>query len=459
MGAAVAHGPIFHYRRLFNWIFIIFIWTGIVSALKPSPYDFLALIVIPLWFIGGFRIHRAVVFILVLWCIFEIAGFAALMPYWDEADPRLFQLQSLYLFVTVVFFTLFFSERTIERAELCLKAYTVSSVFCALLGIASYFNVGGIGLLWSLDEGRAASTFDDPNLYGSYLTLAAVNVLYALLLGTTKRTLLSTVMLAILIVGIFVSYSRGSWGALVISSLLMGIAAYSTAGSHRRRRIALMSAVSVGIIGLSLFALLSQPAVRKFFLERAALAQTYDEGATGRFGNQIRALPMLLERPEGFGPLRFRDFFHLEPHNSYIGAFANDGWIGGFTWIIITVSTCFVGFRLMFVLSPYRRLAQIYWPALFSWLLQGLQIDIDHWRQLLLCFGVIWGMEAARVRWLSHKTRAVATPPLQSESELCPAGPMHLWRSPRSQEGSASWRPQLRHIASQIRIWRHRPIS
>ncbi len=419
----VSHGPILHYRRLFDWIFVVFICSGIISALKPSPYDFLALIVAPLWFIGGFRIHRSVIFILMLWCIFEVAGFAALMPYWDEADPRLYQLQSLYLFFTVVFFTLFFSERTIERAELCIKAYTVSSIFCAMIGIASYFNVGGIGLLWSADEGRAASTFDDPNLYGSYLTLAAVYILYTLLLGTTKRTALSAVMLAILIVGIFVSYSRGSWGALVVASLLMGIAAYSTAGTRQRHRIAVMSGVAVGVAGLSLFALLSQPAVRTFFFERAALAQAYDEGTTGRFGNQIRSIPMLLDRPAGFGPLRFRDFFGLEPHNSYIGAFANDGWIGGFTWIIITMSTCFVGFRLMFARSPYRSLAQIYWPVLFSWLLQGLQIDIDHWRQLFLGFGVIWGMEAARVRWLSRQPRTAS--PSESDRKLCPAGPMH----------------------------------
>lgn len=424
VAGAISHGPILHYRRLFTWVFVIFICSGIVSALKPSPYDFLSLLVIPLWFVGGFKIYRGVAFILVLWCIFEIAGFAALMPYWNEADPRLFQMQSLYLFFTVIFFTLFFSERTIERAELCLKAYTVSSVFCALLGIVSYFNVGGIGLLWSRDQGRAASTFDDPNLYGSYLILAAVYILHNLLLGTTKRTLLSTVMLAILLVGIFVSYSRGSWGALIISSLVMGIVVYLTAGSHMRRRIALMSGVTIGIAALALFGLLSQPEVRTFFFERAAVAQTYDEGATGRFGNQIRSLPMLLERPAGFGPLRFRDFFQLEPHNSYIGAFANDGWIGGFTWIIITLSTCFIGFRLVFVKSPYRRLAQIYWPVLFSWLLQGLQIDIDHWRQLFLCFGAIWGMEAARLHWLARQKRVAPAASLQNESELCSAGPM-----------------------------------
>jgi uncharacterized membrane protein YgdD (TMEM256/DUF423 family) len=39
----------------------------------------------------------------------------------------LYQFQSLYLYVTAVFFSIFFSERTHERAELCLKAYAVGA--------------------------------------------------------------------------------------------------------------------------------------------------------------------------------------------------------------------------------------------------------------------------------------------------------------------------------------------
>lgn len=424
--ATSRHGLVLHYRRLVNGLFALFVFSGMISALKPSPYDFLSLLVMPLWFLGGFRIHRGTIFILVLWCIFEIAGFAALMPYWDEGNPRIYQFQSLYLFVTVVFFTLFFGERTIERAELCLKAYTFGAVLSAMLGIMSYFDIGGIGTLWSRDQGRTAGTFDDPNLFGSYLILAAVYLLQILLLGTSKRVVLTTVSYLLLIVAIFLSYSRGSWGALIGASLIMGLTGYLTAGSRgTRRRIALMSAVAVGIGVVVVFALLARPETRSFFLERATIAKDYDEGVTGRFGNQIRSIPMLLDRPEGFGPLRFRDFFHLEPHNSYIGAFANDGWIGGFAWIIIVVSSWFVGFRLMLVRSPYQRLAQIFFPTLLAWLLQGFQIDIDHWRQLFLCFGAVWGIEAARLRWIEQQRHEEHITTMQIKDETCPAGHMH----------------------------------
>jgi hypothetical protein len=82
------------------------------------------------------------------------------------------------------------------------------------------------------------------------------------------------------------------------------------------------------------------------FEDRAQLTKDYDEGVTGRFGNQLRSIPMLIERPNGFGPLRFRLFFGLEPHNSYIGGFANGGWLGGFSFLFLVLATTYVGFRL-----------------------------------------------------------------------------------------------------------------
>ena len=113
----------------------------------------------------------------------------------------------------------------------------------------------------------------------------------------------------------------------------------------------------------------------------------------------------------------FTQYFDIEPHNSYIGGFANDGWIGGFCWIFIVLSTTFVGFRLIFVQSPYQRLAQVAWPALFVLFLQGFQIDIDHWRQVFLLCGMIWGFEAARIRWREREQRVVEQPSPLKASE------------------------------------------
>lgn len=388
------------YSAVLHAFFATLVFCGMISLIEPSPYDFLSIPTMLLFLFSGFRVHRAVLPIIGLWIVFEAAGFAALMPYWDQHDPRVYQLQSLYLVVTTLFFTLFFSENTLARTTLCLKAYTAGAFVSALLGFIGYLNIAGLGPALTTYEGRVSGSFKDPNVFGSYLILSATYLLQRTLLGGERHPFLVLAGLVVQLVGIFVSFSRGSWGATLFAFALMTLSVYATA-EHRnlRIRITRMMLLILTLATIVFGTLLSMKNVRDFFLQRAALTQDYDRGVTGRFGNQVRSLPMLLERPEGFGPLRFRVYFQLEPHNSYIGGFANDGWIGGFTWLGIVATSAFVGLRLMFKPSPYRRTAQVFVPALLALLAQGFQIDVDHWRELFLLFGAVWGMEAARQRW------------------------------------------------------------
>jgi hypothetical protein len=180
------------------------------------------------------------------------------------------------------------------------------------------------------------------------------------------------------------------------------MAAFSilTADSRAMRlRIAFSAAAVAAAVSVGLFAALSDDSVREYFMKRAAATQDYDEGPTGRFGNQLRSIPMLLERPNGFGPLRFRRIFGIEPHNSYVNAFASNGWLGGFAFIGLALTTAFVGFRLCLTRSPYMRQGQLIWPAMFVFFLQAFQIDIDHWRYFFIYLGAVWGLEVGRRKW------------------------------------------------------------
>jgi O-antigen ligase len=104
---------------------------------------------------------------------------------------------------------------------------------------------------------------------------------------------------------------------------------------------------------------------------------------------------MLLDDPNGFGPLRFRWIFNqADPHNVYVNAFASYGWLGGIAWIGLMVATCYVGWRLVFRRSPLQQHAIALWSVLFVLILQGMQIDTDHWRHLYLMLGLIWGLAA-----------------------------------------------------------------
>ncbi len=81
-----------------------------------------------------------------------------------------------------------------------------------------------------------------------------------------------------------------------------------------------------------------------------------------------------------------------------------------------------MGFRVAWTPSPFRRAAQVYWPSLLVFLLQGFQIDIDHWRHVFLMLGAVWGIETARVRWLeAGASSSPARPGARPRAEPGPA--------------------------------------
>jgi hypothetical protein len=388
------------------------------TFLRPSPYDFIAIPAMALWLALGIRLHRAVVPFLGLLLIYHLGLLIALVPYLDEPNPIEWSYQSAYLMCTAIFFAMFAGEDTTRRVAFVLKAYVASCVVAAVAGIVSYFDLLGEGVLFKMD-GRAAGVFEDPNVLGSFLVPGTVYLMSNLVRGAARSRLLTFAGLALLLAGIFFSFSRGSWAATVVANATMLVLSYRTSASlWLRRRIVKLAVLSLLTLGLGLAAALSFEGIAERFEDRAQVTKDYDEGVTGRFGNQLRGMPMLLERPNGFGPLRWRLTFGLEPHNSYIGGFANGGWLGGFAFLGLVLTTAFVGFRLCLAPSPFQRLAQIVWPSLLVFFLQALQIDVDHWRHVSVLLGMVWGLEAARVAW-GARTRATKLP-LRSAPRFLP---------------------------------------
>ncbi|MCE4223705.1 O-antigen ligase family protein [Methylobacterium sp. C25] len=393
-------------RGLAKVMLAAFIFFACFAFSETSPYDLIALPTMALWLALGIRLHRGVMPLVGLLLLYLVAIGTSLMPYLAEPFPVTWTIQLIYLVLTSIIFAMIFSDNTESRMELALKAYTVSCVFSAFLGLIGYLQILGIeDLFYKYD--RASGTFQDPNVFGSFLTLGALYLMHGLLTGTTRRPVVSFAALLVILAGIFLSFSRGSWGGTVVATGLMILSVYRTSASPRlRRRIVALSLVTLAIGVVAVIGLLSIDQVHKMFEARAAVTQDYDEGETGRFGNQIRGIGMLLEMPFGMGPMHWRLIFKLEPHNSYIGSFANGGWLGGATFIVLVVATAFVGFRLMSRDTPFRAHAQIVWPALMMFFLQAMQIDIEKWRHVYMMLGMVWGLEAARLQWLSRRHRA-----------------------------------------------------
>jgi len=390
------------YQRLLNLVFWICSFSGSIVFIEPSPYDFLILLTIAVWFLGGFSIHRGVLPFVVLLGLWVFGGYVSLIPYWHETDPRDFMAHTLFIATTGVFYALFFAENTKQRIAIGLNGYAASCVLAAVIAIVTWLGTFGSGDEWVRD-GRAMLPFKDPNVLGSYLVLGILYFVQRILLGRVRGTFMlgfTLACLALCSIALFLSFSRGSWLAGVISLALLTLMTFLTANTAAmRQRVAICSVLVALAAVLGILIILSNSQIREFFFLRATVAQDYDSGTTGRFGNQLRSIPMLLDLPNGFGPLRFRLTFGLEPHNAFINAFASNGWLGGFAFIGMVLTTAYVGFRGCFTYSPYAREMQIVWCATFVFFLQALQIDIDHWRFFYITLGAVWAIEAARVRW------------------------------------------------------------
>ncbi len=391
------------------------LWMAIsiscVEDIKPAPYDFLLVLMMPIWLFTRFTIQRVLVLFLGLLLMRQFLEMFALLPYVTEHDSFQYTYYSTVVFSFAAFAALFFANNTHERINIFLKAYFIACCITSLAAVLGYFNIAGLAAYFQREGQRAAGTFNDPNVMGSFCVLGALYGLQVVLRSKPGRALILFPFLLLICAGILLSFSRGSWGALVMTSLLMGTLTYVTSTSRKaRRRVALTFTVILAVAGVSLLLLLLSPGFSQFFFERAQLLHSYDTGATGRFGNQMRSLKHLFALPWGYGPLRFRIIYGLEPHESYIGAFANSGWLAGFVFIALSLSTNFIGLRLALKPSPYQRYAQVIWPATLAHFVQAFQIDIDHWPFFSLAMGALWGLEAARQSWLA-RTRAPAAHP------------------------------------------------
>ena len=395
---------------------------GSVSFFEPSPYEIVFLALLPTVLLGHLVITRVTLAFFFIVGIFLAAEMLSLMPYLADrpapaedgvgATATVYTLQTLYLFGSAIMFAIVFTRNTKPRLRLALTAYTISSVFAAAWAAAGYFSLPGFHDT-ALIVNRIAGPFKDPNVLGSYSVLGVLCLMQTVVVSSSRgRRLLSIFALAFTIFGgVFLPLSRGAWGAMVFATAYFGVVTYYTADDRKVRRNLVSAAVVMAVLVAAAAAfVMSDSTLREIVSDRAKIEQDYDGGATGRFGNQIRSIPMLIERPLGFGPHRFAFYFDLDPHNSFIGAFASAGWIGGIFFLLLIMVTSLIGIRLTLRRTPYLREAQVVVPALTSAFLQALQIDIDHWRFIYFMIGAVWGMEAARVLALDQAGKVIRHP-------------------------------------------------
>jgi O-antigen ligase len=359
-------------------------------------YNICAVLSASMFLLLGIRLDRGNMPFIVLLVVYNLGQALSVQFYLDEPDGASFLVGTCFVGITGIFFAIALNENAVARLEMIKWGTIWGGLVASLIGLAGYV---GIVNFATLHGGRVMGTFNDPNVFGSFAAAASV-MLASDILNKPRLRLPKVLLLITMVLAVFLSFSRGSWGNVALGLMvLFGVTLVTTRDPAMRARILLSGLVGLAILGLALAVVLSNEEISKVFADRFVLQKDYDSGPSGRFGTQLRAIPDLLGRPFGHGPNRFSLFYPENPHNTYLMAFSTYGWLGGIAFLCFTVSMLWASGRAAFTRSPFQPYAIMAFSMLVPHLVQNFQIDTDRWRHLFMIYGLAWGTAAITARY------------------------------------------------------------
>lgn len=380
-----------------RWAVALWIFSGAIVFTEPSAYElgFLLVLVLSL-FTSAFAFQRSTLGLMVLWIAFIpfalIGAFQA--TYTPLPQALIFQIVTVFLLFTSYWVANYVAEAPQQRMRGIIAAYTAAAVFSATIGTLGY-----LGLIPGSEAltryGRAKALFNDPNVFAPFLILPAMYALQRVLLGTPKRAAWAMMVVMVVAVGVFASFSRAAWGHFALSAVIVYVLCFTfIAHAKEKVRMLMIALAGVMLLAVAIGGLLSIPQVQRLFEVRTQ-SQSYDEGETGRFGRQGYAFELALQNPMGIGPLEFRNLrIKEEPHNSYVNVLHVYGWGGGLIFIAFILITLWRGVRFVVRPSPNRLLLIPLVGTFVPLSIEAAIIDLDHWRHFFLVAGLIWGVTA-----------------------------------------------------------------
>jgi hypothetical protein len=392
-----AVGSLDFWRKAVLWLLVASLWLVVI---EPAPYDLIFCLALLLFLpYGGLRVPLVALPFVIALVLYNYGGAVGLEGALDDKISVWFTIISYYMAFTGLFFCFLVTSETAERMDLLRNAYITAAVVGSITGILGYFDVAGLAAHWAL-SGRATGTFKDPNVFAPFLIPPFIFLAQDLLIGRSRRPVLALLALLVIALGLFLAFSRGAWVNAAGSGVLLVILTLLFAPSRAlRNRVVFLSVVGTVMLGIGTLAALQIPAVRHLYEIRASLNQSYDVGETGRFGQQIASIPRVLTQPAGMNPRHFRYIYGQDPHNVFLNAFASYGWIGGFSFFTLVIMSFWAGWRAIRVRTPWQHHAIAIYCPLVAVLLQGVQIDTDHWRHLYLLLGCMWGLLGATLAY------------------------------------------------------------
>jgi hypothetical protein len=382
-------------RLRLGLLWVIAFTSGFVQ-IEPAPYELFVSVAIVVFAATGLTLRASLLPLLALLLVQNIGYIVSLMPVIELPRTFMWTIVTCFLSLTTLFFAMVLSQSTARRLDVLMRGYVAAALVTSAIAVLAFFRlIPGADTFILYD--RAASTFKDPNVFGPFLVLPALVLLQRILSGASLRTILGAGAKVLLIAaGLLLTFSRGAWGHFAVSAVVMlGLTYVTTRSAADRFRLTLLAAIGVAVLAGLVVVLLSFDVVGDMFKVRANLVQDYDAGEQGRFGRHVAGMLRVFELPWGVGPLQFSTVFSFEPHNSFISAYMNGGWLAGTTWLALTIVTLVLGLKHAFVRTPWQPTFIAAYAAFVGEVGESYIIDVAHWRHYFLIMGIVWGLMAA----------------------------------------------------------------
>jgi O-antigen ligase len=270
------------------------------------------------------------------------------------------------------------------RALLLVRAYLASAVASSVIGVLALLGaLPGAELLTESDRSRAF--FQDPNVFGPFLIPPALILIEEIVRPRLLSARLATkvVLLAILLVGILFSYSRGAWVNLGVALVVLGLILSLRGGARTAATLLAVTAMTAAIIATVVVATGSGD-----FLAERARPQTYD---SDRFSGQRAGLRPAAEYPFGAGPGQFESVAGISAHSTYARALGEQGYPGLLVLLALLGYTVIAGLRNAVAgRGTYGIGSAALLAAWCGLLANSAVIDTLHWRHLWLVAALIW---------------------------------------------------------------------
>jgi O-antigen ligase len=375
---------------------------GVVQV-EPAPPDAVFAIVIAVAIVTGrFRLDGAPLSIVAIVVAFLALNVLSIANAVDPARGIAFFAITLYLAVFGIWFAGYVNSE--RRARLTVRAYLVAAVTSAILGSASLFLTFPGSEIMNNDGLRAKALFADPNVFGPFLVPIALILLAEMLQPRLLRsgTSMKLLLLFVLVLGIFFSYSRGAYVNLLIGIIVM-LAVTAVQRGGGRRTTALIAILCFG--GIAVFGAASATGSLDFFEQRAQ-QQSYD---TKRFAAQERGIAYGRENLLGIGPGQFEVLAPVPSHNLYVRAFSEQGLLGLVLALAFVLGTLLIALANAFAGRDTFGIASA--ALLGAWvgmIVESAVIDTLHWRHLWLVAALIWAGASVKKAYAERKSNPPA---------------------------------------------------